>query len=180
VFAGRPAKEKKLDVLVEAVERLGDPYVLLFVGAGAGAPSSDRVICMDYQRDPQDLAAVLASCDAFVHANDNEPFGLIVLEAMACGLPVIGVARAAWPNPWTRRVGALATASEARVFAEAVESVFARDVLALGRAARHRAEQRHGWDPVFRKLSAIYGRLTGCAAFDGCPSPRSTELVGWN
>ena len=46
-----------------------------------------------------------------------------------------------------------------------MESVFARDVTALGQAARLRAELRHGWDPVFRKLSGIYGRLTGCAAF---------------
>jgi alpha-1,6-mannosyltransferase len=34
VFAGRPAREKKLEVLIEAVERLGDPYCLLLIGAG--------------------------------------------------------------------------------------------------------------------------------------------------
>ena len=38
------------------------------------------------------MAKIIASCDAFVHANDKEPFGLIVLEALACGLPVVGVA----------------------------------------------------------------------------------------
>jgi alpha-1,6-mannosyltransferase len=91
---------------------------------------------------------------------------------------VIGVAAGGVAESVDETVGALATASEARVFAEAVESVFARDVQALGRAARHRAEQRHGWDPVFRKLSAIYGRLTDCAAFDGVQP--ATELVGWN
>jgi alpha-1,6-mannosyltransferase len=92
VFAGRPAREKRLDILVGAVERLGAPYKLLFVGAGGGAPASDRTISIDYVREPVELARILASCDAFVHANDNEPFGLIVLEAMACGLPVVGVA----------------------------------------------------------------------------------------
>jgi alpha-1,6-mannosyltransferase len=166
VFAGRPAKEKKLDVLVEAVERLGDPYVLLFVGAGAGAPSSDRVICLDYERDPRGLAAILASCDAFVHANDNEPFGLIVLEAMACGLPVVGVAAGGVAESVDDEVGALATASEAGAFAAAVESLFARDAQVLGLAARLRAEQRHGWDAVFTRLSAIYGQLTGHRAFE--------------
>src|SRR6185437_9510386 len=45
VFAGRPAREKRVDVLVEAVERLGAPYVLLLVGARAAVtPPSDRVI----------------------------------------------------------------------------------------------------------------------------------------
>ncbi|WP_419316883.1 glycosyltransferase family 4 protein [Caulobacter sp. ErkDOM-E] len=173
VFAGRPAREKRLDVLVEAVERLGDPYVLLLIGAGSGAPASDRVICMDYQRDPQALAAILASCDAFVHANDNEPFGLVVLEAMACGLPVIGVASGGVAESVDASVGELATASEARAMAEAVESVFARGAEGLGQAARCRAEERHGWDSVFQALCQIYGRLTGAAGFsDAAPALR--------
>lgn len=167
VFAGRPAREKRLDVLVEAVERLGDPYVLLLVGAGAGAPASDRVICMDYQRDPQALATILAGCDAFVHANDNEPFGLVVLEAMACGLPVIGVAAGGVAESVDAAVGELAAASEAGALAEAVTSVFARGALDLGQAARRRAVERHGWDSVFQSLCQIYGGLTGAAGFTG-------------
>ena len=39
----------------------------------------------------REVARIVASCDAFVHANDREIFGLVVLEAMACGLPVVGV-----------------------------------------------------------------------------------------
>jgi alpha-1,6-mannosyltransferase len=171
VFAGRPAREKRLDVLVEAVERLGDDYVLLLIGAGAGAPASDRVICMDYQRDPRALAGILASCDAFVHANDNEPFGLVVLEAMACGLPVIGVASGGVAESVDASVGALATASEAGALAEAIESVFARDVRGVGQAARQRAEDRHGWDSVFGTLCDIYGGLTGHPGFRSATKP---------
>lgn len=165
VFAGRPAREKKLDVLVGAVERLGAPYKLLFVGAGGGAPVSDRALCLDYVRDPATLAGVLASCDAFVHANDNEPFGLIVLEAMACGLPVIGVAAGGVAESVDEEVGQLASVSEPAAFAEAIEALFARDVAAIGAAARLRAVERHGWDAVFRQLCGIYGGLTGRQAF---------------
>lgn len=174
VFAGRPAREKRLDVLVEAVERLGDPYVLLLIGAGSAAPASDQVICMDYVRNPQELAALLASCDAFVHANDNEPFGLVVLEAMACGLPVIGVAAGGVAESVDDSVGALAPRSDGMALAEAVSSVFERGAETLGRAARLRAETRHGWDAVFRKLCGIYGGLTGRADFtdEGAPKRR--------
>jgi len=167
VFAGRPAREKRLDVLVSAVERLGAPYKLLLVGAGAGAPISDRVICLDYVREPSELAAVLASCDAFVHANDNEPFGLIVLEAMACGLPVVGVASGGVAESVDDEVGQLAVRSEPGAFAEAVEALFARNLAVVGAAARRRAVERHGWDAVFRQLCFIYGGLTGRAAFGG-------------
>ncbi|PHY21395.1 glycosyl transferase family 1 [Caulobacter sp. BP25] len=172
VFAGRPAREKRLDILVGAVERLGAPYKLLFVGAGGGAPASDRTISIDYVREPVELARILASCDAFVHANDNEPFGLIVLEAMACGLPVIGVAAGGVAESVDESVGQLAGRSEAAVFAEAVEALFSRDIAAVGAAARRRAVERHGWDAVFRQLCFIYGGLTGRAAFDGLSQVR--------
>ncbi len=172
VFAGRPAREKRLDVLVGAVERLGAPYKLLFVGAGGGAPASDRVISLDYVRDPAELAGILASCDAFVHANDNEPFGLIVLEAMACGLPVVGVAAGGVAESVDDEVGQLAVRSEPGAFAEAVEALFARDLAAISVAARRRAVERHGWDAVFRQLCFIYGGLTGRHAFGGLSQPR--------
>lgn len=166
VFAGRPAREKRVDVLVEAVERLGDPYVLLLVGAASAAPSSERVIELPYQTDPKDLAALMAGCDAFVHANDAEPFGLIVLEAMASGLPVVGVDSGGVAESVDHGVGELARRSTPEDFAEAVDALFARDVAAVGRAARERADREHGWDRVFGKLSAVYAELTGADAFD--------------
>ncbi|WP_431355805.1 glycosyltransferase [Caulobacter segnis] len=165
VFAGRPAREKRLEVLVEAVEKLGDPYRLLLVGAGAGAPTSDYIIPMGYQKSPVELARVLASCDAFVHANDAEPFGLIVLEAMACGLPVVGVNAGGVAESVDSEVGELAVASEGAAMAEAIAALFERDVQAVGAAARARAVARHAWTTVFEQLSSVYGRLTDRSAF---------------
>ena len=166
VFAGRPAREKRVDVLVEAVEQLGDPYRLLLVGARAGTtPAPDRVIELPYEKDPARLAALIASCDAFVHANDSEPFGLIVLEAMACGLPVVGVAAGGVGESVDRDVGELAVRSTGPEFAEAIEALFERDVRELGRAARQRACERHGWDAVFLELSRLYADASGEPAF---------------
>ena len=166
VFAGRPAREKKIEVLVEAAARLGDPYTLLLVGAAApdaGAP--ENLLCLPYEADAGALARLLASCDAFVHANDAEPFGLITLEAMACGLPVVGVGSGGLAETVDEAVGQLASRSAAGPFAEAVEALFARDVEALGQAARARAVARHGWDCVFERLTGIYAEVTGDSAF---------------
>jgi alpha-1,6-mannosyltransferase len=162
VFAGRPAREKRIDVLVEAVERLGAPYRLLLIGAGAAAPEpSDRVIRMDYAREPADLARVLASCDAFVHANDAEPFGLIVLEAMACGLPVVGIDAGGVAESVDAGVGALAMRSTGEAMAEAIDGLFARDLAEIGLAARRRAVSRHGWNSVFTTLTGVYAGVSG-------------------
>jgi alpha-1,6-mannosyltransferase len=165
VFAGRPAREKKIDVLIEAVARLGDPYTLLLIGAGAPAIPSANVISLPYEREAAGLARLLASCDAFVHANDAEPFGLIVLEAMACGLPVVGVGSGGLAETVDNEVGQLAARSAAAPFAEAIEALFDRDVRQVGAHARVRAVARHSWDSVFEDLSDIYAQVTGDGAF---------------
>ena len=167
VFAGRPAREKRLEILVEAVEQLGDRYVLLLVGAGEGAPASDRIRCWPYEKHPADLARVLASCDAFVHANGTEPFGLVVLEAMACGLPVVGPSIGGIAETVDEAVGMLAAHQTGNAFAEAIEALFERDVATIGAAARRRAVARHRWDVVFERLAAFYAAKTGRPGFLG-------------
>lgn len=164
-FAGRPAKEKNVDVLIEAVQKLGAPYYLVLVGAGAGMPEEDRVISMPYESDPRAVAKIIASCDAFVHANDKEPFGLIVLEAMACGRPVVGVNAGGVAETVDETVGQLAVSADADDYAQAVEALFARDIEAIGRAAREKAVSQFAWNRVFEDLCMVYGELTGEAAF---------------
>ena len=164
-FAGRPAKEKNVDVLIEAVQKLGAPYHLVLVGAGAGMPEEDRVISMPYEGDPKAVAKIIASCDAFVHANDKEPFGLIVLEAMACGRPVVGVNAGGVAETVDESVGQLAASADADDYAQAVEALFARDIEAIGRAAREKAVSQFAWNRVFEDLCMVYGELTGETAF---------------
>ncbi|WP_293827127.1 glycosyltransferase [uncultured Brevundimonas sp.] len=164
-FAGRPAKEKNVDVLIEAVQKLGAPYHLVLVGAGSGMPDEDRVISLPYETDPRAVAKIIASCDAFVHANDKEPFGLIVLEAMACGRPVVGVNAGGVAETVDETVGQLAARAEAADYAEAVQALFARDIEAIGRAAREKAVSQFAWTRVFEDLCNVYGELTGEAAF---------------
>ncbi len=161
VFAGRPAREKNLEALLGAVERLGEPYHLLLVGAGRDLPAQERVINLPYEQDLRQLSRLLASCDAFVHANDQEPFGLIVLEALAAGLPVVGPSRGGVAELIDETVGQRAGEVSDAGLAEAIEALFARDLDGLSRAARQRALERHSWDRTFEGLMRIYGELLG-------------------
>ncbi len=159
VFAGRPAREKNIDNMVAAIEKLGDPYRLVLIGAGKDQRSSSRVASLDFEREPQKLAGVIASCDAFIHANENEMFGLVVLEAMAAGLPVVGPDKGGVGELLDAEVGQLAAGVDPASLAEAVEALFARDMDALKLAARQRAETRHSWDNTFGGLTRLYQRL---------------------
>ncbi|HEY8617089.1 glycosyltransferase [Phenylobacterium sp.] len=161
VFAGRPAREKNIDSMVAAVERLGAPYKLLLIGAGKDVGYSPHVICLDYERDPAKLAGMIASCDACLHANENEIFGLVVLEAMAAGVPVVGPSKGGVSELIDETVGQRARNVEPAGLAEAIEALFSRDLNAVSRAARRRVEMRHGWDTTFEGLTRLYTRLLG-------------------
>jgi len=159
VFAGRPAREKNIDSMVAAVEKLGDPYRLVLIGAGKDTKYPSRVACIDFEREPEKLAGVIASCDAFIHANENEIFGLVVIEAMAAGLPVVGPNKGGVGELLDEAVGQLSDGVDPASLAAAVKALFARDLDALKLAARRRAETRHSWDHTFEGLTGLYTRL---------------------
>ncbi|MFL5296320.1 MAG: glycosyltransferase [Phenylobacterium sp.] len=159
VFAGRPAREKNIESMVAAVEMLGGPYRLVLIGAGKDIRPSARVASLDFEREPETLAGVIASCDAFIHANENEMFGLVVLEAMAAGLPVVGPNKGGVGEIIDGEIGQLSNGVDPASLAEAVEALFARDLEALKHAARHRAETRYSWDQTFEGLTRIYAEL---------------------
>ena len=119
---------------------------------------------MGYERDPVKLAGIIASCDALVHANENEPFGLVVLEALAAGLPVVGPSRGGIAELIDEQVGQRAHSVNPAGMAEAIEALFARDLAPIRAAARRRAEQRHRWDTTFEGLTRLYGELVARSA----------------
>jgi alpha-1,6-mannosyltransferase len=158
LYAGRFAPEKHLDVLADAVKRLGPPYVLVALGAGPVPPSGERVIVLPFVADPMSLARAVASADLFVHAGDQETFGLSVLEAMACGTPVVARAAEGLAELVDSGVGAAVSEGRASAFAEAIEGVFLRDRAALSRRARERAES-YDWNQMLPLQMMHYRKL---------------------
>lgn len=168
VFAGRLGHEKRIGVLRDAVKLLGPSYHLIIVG-GNRAEVCSAVTWMPYQQDPARLARVLASCDAFVHAGVQETFGLVLVEAMACGVPVVAVSSSAAAEIVDASVGMLAERSDATAMADAIATLFERDRVVLAHNARKLAVSRYSWDAVFtaqleRYRRLISGRLVPVAA----------------
>jgi phosphatidylinositol alpha 1,6-mannosyltransferase len=99
VYVGRLAPEKRVDVVVEAFRQASalvprGVIHLILAGTGpceAGLRTSalDGVSFLGFLDRHTQLPDLYANCDAFVFASVTETLGLVVLEAMASGLPVI-------------------------------------------------------------------------------------------
>ena len=160
IFAGRFAREKNLQVLLEAFKRLGPCYHLLLVGSGMEVPAQSNITVYPYQRSPEALARLIASSDLLVHAGDQETFGLIALEAMACGRPVVAANSGGLGELVIPGTGILAAPRDAGALAEAVRAAYENEIEQMGRRARAHVESLFSWDSVMRWLISCYSQLT--------------------
>lgn len=105
LYVGRVAHEKNIDFLLDVAEQVREavPDMLLVIaGDGPALPSlkqsvSDRglegrVRFIGYLDRATELPACYAAADVFVFASRTETQGLVLLEAMATGLPVVALA----------------------------------------------------------------------------------------
>jgi alpha-1,6-mannosyltransferase len=161
VFAGRFSEEKNLPVLRQAMALLGKPYHLVLIGGGRAARLSHNVSVLPYRRDSVEVAQWLASADALVHAGGSETFGLVIIEAMACGRPVVGVRAGAVPELVDEQVGELAEPDSGASMAQAIRRLYERDLDALGARARERALRRFTWTQVLQLQLNSYASVLG-------------------
>lgn len=97
LFVGNNSIRKGFDLLPKIMEQLGDDYELFYTAKSAEKlPSNMKQL--PYQKSSQDLANVYRSMDALLFPSRLEGFGLVVAEAMACGLPVVVANSSALPE----------------------------------------------------------------------------------
>jgi alpha-1,6-mannosyltransferase len=170
VYAGRFAPEKHLDVLAAAAAKLGPPHVLLAIGAGPAPPlAGEHVRIVPFVADVTALASILAGADVFVHAGDQETFGLSALEAMACGTPIVVRKAEGLAELADGRSGLAVEHGSGAAFADAIAALLAGDRAAQRRAARERAEA-YDWERVFPALLGHYHRLLDAGSPATAPS----------
>jgi len=158
VYAGRFSAGKRLDVLAAAVKRLGAPYHLLMVG-GRARRRRGAVTELPFQPNPRALARLLASCDALVHPGDRETFGLVVLEAMACGVPAVVTSGGAVAELLADGAGVVVAPGSAAALCEGVEALYRQGVAQAGELARRTACPRYDWSRILPQLLARYCAL---------------------
>jgi glycosyltransferase involved in cell wall biosynthesis len=169
-FAGRLEEVKNPLALVEAVAGLqgqGVEAQLLLLGDGSqrhaleaarrAAPEPDRIQLLGYVRDP---LPILAGCHLYVQPSLSEGFGIALVEAMSCGLPVIATSIGGMPEIVQHgRTGWLIDNSGKDAIAEAIRAAAAlpREHLSeMGMRARASVQTRFSPPAYIEQLEALY------------------------
>ncbi|MBI3087370.1 MAG: glycosyltransferase family 4 protein [Candidatus Omnitrophica bacterium] len=127
------------EVLVEALRRLTSPNPVrcLMVGDGPTRGRIERAVqaaglsqAVEFLGFRDDVPAILREADAVVLPSHWEPFGLVILEAMAAGVPVVATAAGGVPEIVTDgETGLLVPPGDARAMAQAVARVLSEEPL---------------------------------------------------
>jgi glycosyltransferase involved in cell wall biosynthesis len=109
-----------------------------------------------------DMPALIRSADAVVCVPWYEPFGIVPLEAMACGVPVVASAVGGLTDTVVdRATGWLVPPHDPAALARALRALLADPArrAAMGEAGRDRAGQWYAWPRVAAQTEAVYQRM---------------------
>jgi glycosyltransferase involved in cell wall biosynthesis len=171
LYAGRISPEKNIAVLPEVMKILGEDsktdFRLLIAGSGPRAEwlrdefaksGRPQVRMLGNISGREELADLFANCDAFIHPNPKEPFGIAPLEAMASGVPLVA------PNAggllsYANADNACLVDPTAEGFAEGIRSVFADAETTKTRVANAESTaRRFSWQASIDNLFETYDR----------------------
>ncbi|MFI2103199.1 glycosyltransferase [Isoptericola sp. NPDC019693] len=172
-YAGRLTAQKGVDVLLAAVARDGS-LDLVVAGAGpeearlrqAAAPLGDRVDFLG-PLDTGDLPAFYRGLDVLVVPSRDTPglaeqFGRVVVEAMACGTPVVATRVGSVPD-LVDGAGVLVAPEDPAALLEGIrEATHPRTAPALRLAGLERAREC-SWPEVAGRYRAVYDAVRGTA-----------------
>ncbi|GAB3045299.1 glycogen synthase [Parafrigoribacterium mesophilum] len=191
VFVGRITRQKGLTYLLRAARQLPADVQLVLCAGAADTPeifeevraavaelkqTRSGVIWLDTLLGHEELTAVLTAATTFVCPSIYEPLGIVNLEAMACGAPVVGTATGGIPevvqDGVTGRLVPIEQSDDGTgrplnpdKFVSDLAGTL-NDVLKdpdraarMGRAGRQRAEAHFSWDAVSARTREIYDGL---------------------
>jgi glycosyltransferase involved in cell wall biosynthesis len=180
---GRLVARKGIDDALRAVAAIPDVELVVAGGPAAGPLEDDpevrRLRALAEQLDVvdrvtftgavarQEVPALVRSSDVVVAVPWYEPFGIVPLEAMACGRPVVGSAVGGLLDTVVPGVtGELVPPRDHDALTQALAALLADDVrrAAYGRAGRRRAVELYDWRCVVDQTENVYRSLVGARA----------------
>jgi glycosyltransferase involved in cell wall biosynthesis len=154
-------------MLAESLRHVQRPYQLLIVGDGAARPQVEhafqslraKIVWLGLKPAPE-LPDIYAAADLLVWPAINEAFGMALLEAQACGCPVIAGASGGVPAIIADgETGWLSVPGDMAAFAADIDFALERDLAATRLSARANALKFHDIGAAASRLEKLLGKL---------------------
>ncbi|MDX2255483.1 MAG: glycosyltransferase [Pseudanabaenaceae cyanobacterium bins.39] len=160
LYVGRLSAEKEIQHILPVLQSIPNSRLAL-VGDGPYRQELEKIFAgtntnfVGYLRG-DDLAAAFASSDAFLFPSRTETLGLVLLEAMAAGCPVVAANAGGIPDIVTPSVnGYLFEPNDPQGLLSATQNLLAHRSQVMCQEARLEAE-KWGWDAATRQLEGYY------------------------
>jgi alpha-1,6-mannosyltransferase len=178
IWPNRLATDKNYHLLLQAYElirtRTERKPILVVVGHGKGtaevqavaAKYPEEVFYLGYLQNPRDVARIIASADVSAALSPYETFGLAAVEAMSCGLGLVGAAHMSIGEILAEsQCGIGLTVLSAETVADAwLQMLDPERARAFGRRARTEAVARYSWKATFERILEVYQEVMQDAA----------------
>jgi len=180
IYSGRLDEEKKVDFLIHSLAFLPEnfSYKLLLIGEGSNkkklmdlAKGNHHILFIPFMKDKDILAQYLASSDVYLSPGPHETFGLSILEAQACGLPVVGVKAGALLERVTEGLGRLSPVGEKEAFASNIIEVFKECNPVIKATIQNQVLSKYSWDSRLNQLMSIYENHNQCSIRNNKTTP---------
>ena len=134
-------ERKGLDVVIELSQRLGDGYQVVLVGTNAEIDKElpSEIISVHRTRNQEELAKYYTMADVFANPTREEVLGLVNIEALACGTPVVTFASGGSPECVDKSCGIVVPCDDADAMEKEIRYVCEGKVFTQD-ACRKRAE----------------------------------------
>ncbi|MBQ2961813.1 glycosyltransferase family 4 protein [Methanobrevibacter sp.] len=139
LFIGNIIKRKNVDLLIEAKEIMDTSANLVIVGDGPHLEdlkkryekehSNGNIDNVYFTGSRNDVEDIIPSCDLLVLPSHSESFGLVLIEALACGKPVIGSDVGGIREIITEEVGLLIDPNDASDLANTIDRILGDEEL---------------------------------------------------
>jgi glycosyltransferase involved in cell wall biosynthesis len=173
----RQSALKRLDIVLQAMLQVWDRYPdvhLVMAGArtshtldleqmiAAFPPEKRARVTLINDFSEQEKPKLIAACDLVAHPSGNESFGIVFIEAWACGKPVVGARIGAIPSVIDDgKDGLLFRYLDADDMARAILDLLSNRSrrIQMGQAGRDKVLQSYTWEVVTDQLRSLYEKV---------------------
>lgn len=171
ILGGMSNYRKGLDILIQAISRLKDTDIFVHIGG-------DGILLEKFKTEareagvsekckfygvvpPENLQEFYSKLDVFVLASRDETFGVVIIEAMACGLPVIATDCGGPAEIVTPETGIIVEKENPEKLAEAITWMSKNLDLYDKTAIRNYVKERYGIESFTKRITAFYNEFSG-------------------